>query len=485
MAGMRHRTACLAGVIVAGAVAGLPAPSSASGLVLGAPVDARTQCAKPTLSVLPPQLRPPPFPFVDETRANPICRLAQWGTIDVPLGSGTAGQPYDPQPACGNYDPSTACFPTAYRNGNARVLRSAFAPSPPGSSPLIPVADSFGAPGDSPRSTAPFAYVEQGSYPGCFNIYDRTGRLRGSTDPRTAQTRCDIANAGRALATIEFQGRGCMVTRDVERRYVIAGILQAPGQPAALNTGLRGFIPLTAVPVAPGVDRGQGVVPQGTADAPGGLTNADFQVLQDAYPGCARPGPPRVPILPAVAHALSDTQLHAADNAALTADPYTGWPSTSFPFLDQYLNATTLKTGCRAQSAVHAVPGCTGFYANYQGPCYAADVAGVAVSSTYVSGTNTTSAENPGNVRTGGVVRAFVRRDRGAGSFAPLDEMPYPDNNVPDAQGALVTWVFGDFNPQATLTNTVSGATGDNREQGIWGWTPMRRPRAAAGHYSC
>jgi hypothetical protein len=48
-----------------------------------------------------------------------------------------------------------------------------------------------------------------------------------------------------------------------------------------------------------------------------------------------------------------------------------------------------------------------------------------------------------------------------------------------------VTWVFGDFNPQAALTNARSGATGDNREQGVWGWTAMRRPRAPAGTYTC
>jgi hypothetical protein len=57
-------------------------------------------------------------------------------------------------------------------------------------------------------------------------------------------------------------------------------------------------------------------------------------------------------------------------------------------------------------------------------------VAGVAVSSTYVSATNATAAENPGNVRTGGGVRAFVRCDKGPGSFAPLDEMPYPDSGL-------------------------------------------------------
>jgi hypothetical protein len=280
-----------------------------------------------------------------------------------------------------------------------------------------------------------------------------------------------------------------MVTRDVERRYVLAGLVQTQGQEAALNTGLRGFVPLYAVPVAPGVDRLKGIVPQDTRNVPGGLTNADFRALQDAYPGCGRKARAGMAALQASQLAPADSDLQAADSVALQpaalAQGFPGWPSSSFPYPDQYLNTTTLRNGCKSHSAATPFAGCTGFYANYQGPCYAADVAAVALSTTYVSGTNTTRSDNPGNVRSGGVARAYVRRDRGPGSFVAFDKMLYADNNVPDAQGGVVTWVFGNFNPLAGITNAASGAVGANREQGIWGWTPIRRPRVAVGHYTC
>ena len=70
---------------------------------------------------------------------------------------------------------------------------------------------------------------------------------------------------------------------------------------------------------------------------------------------------------------------------------------------------------------------------------YAPDVATIALSSNYVSAANTTRNQNPGDVRAGGVARAFVRRDAGPGTFQPFDKMLYADNNVPDAQGPLET----------------------------------------------
>ena len=475
---MRRVILALATVLAAAPdVAGAAGPLDARVAV----VDQRTRCEKPAVITNPPLLVPAPFPLIDANRPLPICRLAQRRTIDVPLGGGAAGR-YDPRPRCGNYDAAKRCFPSAFRNGNARILRQAFAPI--AGDPLIGVRDSFGAIGDSPRASVSFAYVEQGPYPGCFNLYDAARRLRGSTDPRTGTAPCDPANAGRNLATIEFQGRGCMVTRNVERRYVIAGLVQTPAVEAAINTGLRGFIPLTAVPVAPGVDRRKGVAPRGTPAVASGLSGAELAMLQLAYPGCGRKGRPRMPPLPADQLSPADTDLHVADNVAFLRGP-SGWPSPSFPYPDQYLNATTLATGCRAQSADVRVAGCTGFYANYQGPCFAPDVSAVALSTTGVSGSNTTRSDNPGNVRAGGVARAYVRRDRGAGSFVAFDRMLHPDNNVPDAQGAVVTWVFGNFNPLASGTNAASGAAGDNREQGIWGWTPIRRPRVAVGNYTC
>lgn len=467
------------------ATAALLVAAAATAAVAGearAVVDKRTGCQKPAVITNSPLLVPAPFPLIDANRPLPICRLAQRRTIDVPLSSGVSGSRYDPRPRCGNYDPATRCFPSAFRNGNARILRQAFAPV--AGDPLIPVRDSFGAIGDSPRSSPPFAYIEQGPYPGCFNIYDALRRLRGSTDPRTGTTPCDPANAGRNLATIEFQGRGCMVTRNVERRHVVAGLVQTPAVEAALNTGLRGFVPLTAVPVAPGVDRRRGVAPRGTASVRGGLGAAELAALQLAYPGCGRKGSPRSAPLTPNQLEPAGTAVRTADNVSLFRGP-AGWPNASFPYPDQYLNATTLAAGCRSQSADVQVAGCTGFYANYQGPCYTPDVAAVAVSSTGVSGSNTTRRDNPGNVRSGGVARAYVRRDRGPGSFAPFDRMLHADNNVPDAQGAVVTWVFGNFNPQAGATNAASGAKGDNREQGIWGWTPIRRPAAAVENYTC
>ena len=448
-------------------------------------VDKRTRCEKPAIVAGPPRLVPPRFPLIDASRPNPICRLAQRRTIDVPLGSVSGRTGFDPRPACGNYDAIKRCFPSAFRNGNARVLRRSFAPPVVAGDRLIAVRDSFGAVGDSPRSSPPFAYIEQGPYAGCFNLYDAARRLRGSTDPRTSRLPCDPANAGRSLATIEFQGRGCMVTRNVERRYVIAGLVQTAGQDAALNTGLRGFVPLTAVPVAPGVDRRKGVAPRGTAAVAGGLNGAELRALQDAYPGCGRKGQPRMTPLPADQLQPADGDLHAADNVALQPDGSQAWPSPSFPFADQYLNATTLAGGCRTQSQAAPVAGCTGFYANYQGPCYAPDVAAVALSTTYVSGANTSRSDNPGNVRAGGIARAYVRRDRGPGSFVAFDRMLYADNNAPDAQGPVVIWAFGNFNPNAAGTNAASRAVGDNKEQGIWGWTPIRRPRAAVGTYTC
>jgi hypothetical protein len=304
----------------------------------------------------------------------------------------------------------------------------------------------------------------------------------------SAGRRCDATNAARPLVTIEFQGRGCMVTRNAERRNVIAGLVQTPGQPAALNTGLRGFVPLDFVPVAPRIDRSKGVIPD-TPATPGGLSGAEFRAMQDAYPGCGRKGTPRMKALAPAQSAPADSDLHAADDVALAPERLPNgaphWPSASFPYPDQYLNATTLANGCRAQSDATQVAGCTGFYANYQGPCYAPDVAAVAVSTTYVSGTNTTRSDNPGNVRAGGVARSYVRRDRGPGSFVAFDRMLYADNNVPDAQGGVVTWVFGNFNPLAAGTNARSGAEGGDREQGIWGWTAIRRPRAPVGTYTC
>jgi len=161
------------------------------------------------------------------------------------------------------------------------------------------------------------------------------------------------------------------------------------------------------------------------------------------------------------------------------------WPNPAFPFPDQYLNATTVRKGCKTQSAAMAVAGCSGFYGNYQGPCYAPEIAGVALSTTYLSGTGTTRADNPGDVRAGGVVRALVRRDDGPGTFAPVDRMLFADNNVPDAQGAVVTWVFGNFNPMAALASRISGAVGGDMEQNIWGWTAIRQPRVAPGHFTC
>ncbi len=460
-----------------------------AGLARGAVVDRATRCEKPAVLANPPRLVPPRFPLRDVNRPNPICRLAQRRTIDVPLSGVARGGRFDPRPPCGNYDPVKRCFPSAFRNGNARVLRERFAPPFIPSDPLIGLYDSFGGSGDSPRSRPPIAYVEQGPYPGCFNIYDFNRTLRGSTDPLTATARCDPANAGRSLATIEFQGRGCMVTRNVERRFVIAGLVQSPGREAALYTGLRGFVPLSAVPVAPGTDRLTGVVPQDTPSVPGGLTGTEFRMLQEAYTGCGRKARPGMAPLAADQRAPADDQLHVADNAAVTAfrqaDGSPGWPSSAFPVPDQYLNATTLRSGCRTQSATTPVAGCTGFYANYQGPCYAPGVAGVALSTTYVSATGTTAADNPGNVRSGGVVRAYVRRDAGPGSFQPVDRMLYADNNVPDAQGAVVTWVFGNFNPRAGETNAATAAFGANREQGIWGWTAIRTPRAAVGNHTC
>ena len=476
----RSTTVALCAVIAtaAGDARAAAAPIAARSAV----VDARTRCEKPAVITNSPLLVPAPFPLVDANRPLPICRLAQLRTIDVPLGSDARRGRYDPRPRCGNYNPATKCFPSAFRNGNARILRQMFAPV--AGDPLIPVRDSFGAIGNSPRSSPPFAYIEQGPYPGCFNVYDALRRLRGSTDPRSATTPCDPANAGRNLATIEFQGRGCMVSRNVERRHVVVGLVQTPAVEAAINTGLRGFVPLTAVPVAPGVDRRRGVAPRGTASVRGGLSGADLAALQLAYPGCGRKGSPRFAPLTPNQLEPAGTAVRTADNVALFRGR-TGWPNPSFPYPDQYLNATTLAAGCRAQSAAAQVPGCTGFYANYQGPCYATDVAAVAVSTTGVSGSNTTRRENPGNVRSGGVARGYVRRDRGPGSFVPFDRMLHPDNNVPDAQGAVVTWVFGNFNPLAGATNAASGAKGDKREQGIWGWTPIRRPAAAVENYTC
>jgi hypothetical protein len=475
---MRVAVALSATIAVAGSEARAAAPIA----VRSAVVDARTRCEKPAVVTNSPLLVPAPFPLIDANRPLPICRLAQRRTIDVPLGSDARAGRYDPRPRCGNYNPATKCFPSAFRNGNARILRQTFAPV--AGDPLIPVRDSFGAIGDSPRSSPPFAYIEQGPYPGCFNVYDALRRLRGSTDPQSGTTPCNPANAGRNNATIEFQGRGCMVTRNVERRHVVVGLVQTPGVEAAINTGLRGFVPLTAVPVAPGVDRRGGVAPRGTPSVPGGLSATELAALQLAYPGCGRKGSPRTSPLTADQLAPAGTALHAADNVALFRGP-AGWPNPSFPYPDQYLNATTLAAGCRAQSADVRVPGCTGFYANYQGPCFASDVAAVAISTTGVSGSNTTRSDNPGNVRSGGVARAYVRRDRGAGSFVAFDRMLHPDNNVPDAQGAVVTWVFGNFNPLAGATNAASGATGGNREQGIWGWTPIRRPATAVESYTC
>ena len=107
-----------------------PPPGAARSAV----VDKRTGCEKPAILANPPRIAPPPFPLVDANRPNPICRLAQRRTIDVPLGGGAPAAASTRGRRCGNYNPATKCFPSAFRNGNARVLRQSFAP--PSSGPI-------------------------------------------------------------------------------------------------------------------------------------------------------------------------------------------------------------------------------------------------------------------------------------------------------------------------------------------------------------
>lgn len=82
---------------------------------------------------------------------------------------------------------------------------------------MVPVYDSFGDPGtrpeQSPLARPPFAYL-QGVYHGCFNIYDGSRKFRGSTKQDTRPCNAN-ADAVPGPGLIEYQGRGCMATRNL------------------------------------------------------------------------------------------------------------------------------------------------------------------------------------------------------------------------------------------------------------------------------
>ena len=59
-------------------------------------------------------------------------------------------------------------------------------------------------------------------------------------------------------------------------------------------------------------------------------------------------------------------------------------------------------------------------------------------------------------------------------------------DGIPDATDRMPNVAIrSNFNPLAATTNAATGATGNNRERNMWGWTAIRRPRASVGHYTC
>lgn len=218
--------------------------------------------------------------------------------------------------------------------------------------------------------------------------------------------------------------------------------------------------------------------------------------LQKAYAGCGRPRPRQKELSPAD-RVPSDEQLHKTDNFILLPEA-----TVSFPFLDQYVSPKVFdgESEKRAKPFPEGFDGCvtesdpslrnqicTGFYGNYQGGCFALDVAAITVSSTYVSSVGSSKRINPSGVNRGVAVRAYVRRDAGPRSFVPYDRMGYADNNVPTAQGAIATWVFGNAHPKASEINRHQkpDAEGGDREQNMWGWTVIRRPVVNQARYTC
>ena len=234
-----------------------------------------------------------------------------------------------------------------------------------------------------------------------------------------------------------------MVTRNVERRHVIAGLVQTSGREAALNTGLRGFVPLHGGPGGAGRRSLAGRRPAGHARRAGrpdqrGVPRAPGRLPGLRAQGAAGDGSParRASSSPA------DSALHAADNVALQTALISRTArgvaelvvSVPRPVPQRDDAAQRLQGAVRRRRRSRAAPG---FYANYQGPCYAPDVAAVALSTTYVSGTNTTRTRQS-RQRALGRRRARLRapRSRARARSSPFDRMLYPDNNVPDAQGA-------------------------------------------------
>lgn len=428
---------------------------------------------------------PPAFPFVDASQPSPFCRRALRNTIDIPI-SGDKRKAFNARPRCGLYSPNTKCFPSAFRNGNSRNRRSLLAQS----GVRYPVYDSFGpqgtSPRNSPRASGPIGFVEQ-AYPGCFNIYNGANTFQNSTDADVTKRRvpCNPAEPTSQPTIIEYQGRGCMATRSLEDDFIVMRVL---------GDALQGFVSLAAVPVAPGTDRNGRGVPDGTPNVAGGLRTRDFADLQDAYQGCGRKRPRQRP-LDAATRAPADVQLRKADNFIVLPDP-----SAPFPFLDQYVSPVVFDgvnpndpfppgfDGCVTETDAalrNAI--CTGFSGAYQGACWAPDVAAITSSTTYVSGVGTTRRNNPSNVRAGGLVRGFIRRDAGPDTFAPYDKMGYLDNNVPVALGPHAHWVFGNAHPGASAINATvkAGADADDREQSMFGWSAIRQPNVAPARYTC
>ncbi len=382
-----------------------------------------TKCATGTVA----------FPYRGDAKAPlPICRVAQHKTVDIPLGGKAVRGTYNPSPRCGAYNTKkgSRCYPTAFGSGNASV--DTYALTTPGE--VVNVVDSFG--------TAIAKLSEP--YYGCFNVYDAAGVFKSSTDP-AAPAGCDPSRQNGAQARLEVQGRGCMAKPADEARNYLAGPISAPNG-SGTGTGLRGFI-----------DRSK---------FPSSLLKASGNDLERAYSGCGLPRKGAKPI--------TGTEV---DNQLKTANDFVTRPPSGQP-LDLYLNAKTLKLGCQETPTAD---GCTGFYGNYQGPCFISNVALLTTSTTAVSRTG--NPATPVESNRAGVVRAVVPRD--SRSFLPYDTFGYRDRNEPTSQGLVARWTFGDANQEADTVNSGLPVGDPNRQQHIYGWTVSRSPLAYRSLYDC
>lgn len=268
---------------------------------------------------------------------------------------------------------------------------------------LIPIKDSFG--------TA-FAYIKQHAR-GCFEIYDAARNSEGQTTPpgeicRTSDP--DDPETGLSMQ-VKFQitGQACMASSSLEANHLQIILLAVEGRNPE-KTGLQGFIDEDELPDRFDLETGS-------------LRNK----LKQANPGCGGK-------LSHYKRQLRRRIPTSVDRSALSLDDVFSPGDRPGTPKDRYLN-----------SEEDAAP-----LANYQGPCYALNLAAMAISTTAV--------------QRGGLVRAIVPRGR---AFKTISYMPYLDPNVPSGQDRIARWIFGAANPNGEATRKMIG------------WTAVREPPLA------